>query len=68
VVLVIRDPDYENAFVVDGIVETIDLDLAGRLMGRKDSEPCATGSSAIGSRPPLRRLRTFPVTAKSAGR
>ena len=26
-VLVIRDPDYENAFVVDGIVETIDLDL-----------------------------------------
>jgi hypothetical protein len=35
VVLVIRDPDYENAFVVDGVVQTIDIDLGQAFDGPK---------------------------------
>jgi hypothetical protein len=35
VVLVIRDPDYENTFVVDGEVETIDVDLGRGFDGPK---------------------------------
>jgi hypothetical protein len=33
-VLVIRDPDYKNTFVVDGEVETIDIDLGRAFDGR----------------------------------
>jgi len=33
VVLVVRDPDYENEFVVDGEVETIDVDLGSEFDG-----------------------------------
>jgi hypothetical protein len=36
VVLVIRDPDDENTFVVDGEVETIDIDLGRTFDGRKE--------------------------------
>jgi hypothetical protein len=35
VVLVIRDPDDENTFVVDGEVETIDIDLGRAFDGLK---------------------------------
>jgi hypothetical protein len=35
VVLVIRDPDDENTFVVDGDVETIDIDLGRAFDGPK---------------------------------
>ena len=34
-VLVIGDPDYENAFVVDGDVDTIDVDLGRSFDGPK---------------------------------
>lgn len=35
VVLVIRDPDFENKFVLDGEVETIDIDLGRAFEGPK---------------------------------
>ena len=35
VVLVIRDPDHENTFVVDGEAETIDIDLGRGFDGPK---------------------------------
>ena len=36
VVLVIRDPDYENDFVIDGAVRIIDVDLGAQFNGSKD--------------------------------
>jgi hypothetical protein len=35
VVLVVRDPDYQNEFVLDGEVETIDVDLGSGFDGPK---------------------------------
>jgi hypothetical protein len=35
-VLVIRNPDYENEFVVEGDVDTIDIDLGRGFNGPKD--------------------------------
>jgi hypothetical protein len=39
VVLVIRDPDYENEFVTQGDVEIIDVDLGSEFNGPNGFDP-----------------------------
>lgn len=43
VVLVIRDPDHSNEFVVDGKVAIIDVDLGSSFNGPKDLDPASAG-------------------------
>ena len=75
VVLVIRDPDDENQFVVDGEVETIDVDLGRGFDGPKafaDLQPAQqedwTRSVLANGRPTCRPRAMFVKPSRSWSR
>ena len=61
--LVIRDPDCENEFVVDGDVETIDLDLGRGFDGPKGFAYLGEYEQADWSRSMLANIAHLPAAS-----
>jgi hypothetical protein len=64
VVLVVRDPDCENEFVIDGEVETIDVDLGRGFDGPKGFANLETGEQKDWTRSMLANIAHLPAESK----